>query len=90
VLHDFLKRLVKSEIFARIAPHINKGTNIVEDPPQLQFYHFDQDPFIPIEFSVAAYRLGHSMVGIFAQTAVWVYSRGYPVKSCWTGTWANS
>lgn len=62
VLHDFLKRLCKPKILDRIAPHINKGTNIVYDEPHLRFYHFDEDPFIPIEFSVAAYRLGHSMV----------------------------
>ncbi len=27
-----------------------------------KFYNFTNEPFIPIEFSVAAYRLGHSMV----------------------------
>jgi hypothetical protein len=32
------------------------------DRSKLRFYHWRNDPFIPIEFSVAAYRLGHSMI----------------------------
>jgi len=32
------------------------------DPPKLAFYHFKNEPFMPLEFSAAAYRFGHSMV----------------------------
>lgn len=32
------------------------------DKAKLHFYHWRNDPFMPVEFSVAAYRLGHSMV----------------------------
>jgi hypothetical protein len=32
------------------------------DPPRLRFFHWRNEPFIPVEFSVAAYRFGHSMV----------------------------
>ena len=28
----------------------------------LRFYHWDDEPYMPVEFSVAAYRFGHSMV----------------------------
>jgi transposase len=31
----------------------------------------------------------NGILGIFAQTAVLVYSKSYPVKSCWTGIWVN-
>ena len=30
--------------------------------PRLQLFHWRHDPFMPLEFSVAAYRFGHSMV----------------------------
>lgn len=30
--------------------------------PRLHFYRYKNDPFIPVEFAVAAYRFGHSMV----------------------------
>jgi hypothetical protein len=30
--------------------------------PRLVFYRFENDPFMPVEFSAAAYRFGHSMV----------------------------
>jgi hypothetical protein len=32
------------------------------DRSKLKYYHWKNDPFMPVEFSVAAYRLGHSMV----------------------------
>ncbi len=43
-------------------PHLKTGKSILEDKPKLLFYHWRKEPFIPIEFSVAAYRFGHSMV----------------------------
>lgn len=30
--------------------------------PRLRFYHYDRAPFIPVEFSAAAFRFGHAMV----------------------------
>src|SRR6266545_218481 len=30
--------------------------------PHLQFFKWEEKPFIPVEFSVAAYRFGHSMI----------------------------
>ena len=50
VVHDFLARMVGQEIVEDILCNGNK------------VYKVDDDPFIPIEFSVAAYRFGHSMV----------------------------
>src|SRR5258708_889299 len=55
VLHDFLRRIVRDRMFGAV---FNKGK------PDLQFYRPDDPryPYMPVEFSVAAYRFGHSMV----------------------------
>ncbi|HEY0782663.1 MAG TPA: heme peroxidase family protein [Thermoanaerobaculia bacterium] len=62
VLHDFLPTIVGQDMVDSILPHLKKGTSIHHDPPQLRFFRWRNDPFIPVEFSVAAYRFGHSMV----------------------------
>ena len=49
VAHDFLRRIVGDRT-AKTAR------------AERRFYRFRGDPFIPIEFSAAAYRFGHSMV----------------------------
>jgi hypothetical protein len=50
VLHDFVERLTEPGIVARI---LHDGR---------KFYRFKRTPYMPVEFSAAAYRLGHSMV----------------------------
>jgi hypothetical protein len=55
VLHDFLPTILGQEILDDILP--GDGS-----PPRLRAYKWRNDPFIPVEFSVAAYRFGHSMV----------------------------
>ncbi len=50
VLNDFLRRILDNEQLDSV---LRQGR---------RFYCFDGEPFIPVEFSVAAYRLGHSMV----------------------------
>ncbi|HYU32408.1 MAG TPA: heme peroxidase family protein [Thermoanaerobaculia bacterium] len=62
VLNDFLPTILDKDTLDSILPHLKKGTNTVQDPPVLRFYTFRDNPFIPVEFSVAAYRFGHSMV----------------------------
>ncbi|MBS1725690.1 MAG: heme peroxidase [Armatimonadetes bacterium] len=63
VLNDFLPRLVNPEVIDRILPNRQNSDDRVESlAPRLAFYHYRNDPYIPIEFSAAAYRLGHSMV----------------------------
>lgn len=54
VLHDFVKRLVRNDVFDDVMTHGRKNFRF-EDVG-------DHKPFMPIEFSVAAYRLGHSMI----------------------------
>lgn len=56
ILHDFLPRIVNSCVLQDLQ------TNGQYDQSRLRFFHWKHDPFMPVEFSVAAYRLGHSMI----------------------------
>lgn len=62
VINDFLRRICGQDVLKSVLPHFRSGTSIFEAPPQLRFYHWRNEPFMPIEFSAAAYRFGHSMV----------------------------
>jgi Animal haem peroxidase len=59
VLTDYVKRIVPESVYTSILPEkpdkSHKG-------PHLNFYKVHGDGFIPVEFAVAAYRFGHSMV----------------------------
>ena len=54
VVHEFLPRIVGDAMTAAVLP----GTG----PPHLEYYRPRNEAFMPVEFSVAAYRFGHSMV----------------------------
>ncbi len=62
VLHDFLPTIAGRDTVRSILPHLESGRPMLEEPPRLLFYKWRNFPFIPIEFTVAAYRFGHSMV----------------------------
>ncbi|MEO8372125.1 MAG: heme peroxidase family protein [Candidatus Solibacter sp.] len=62
LIHDFLVKLVNPETLHSVFPHLANGTSIAKTSPVLRFYHAKNDAFMPLEFSVAAYRFGHSMV----------------------------
>lgn len=56
VLHDFLPRIIGKDTYKRVI--VGKG-----EKPVIRFYNPQgRYAFIPVEFSVAAYRYGHSMV----------------------------
>lgn len=50
VLHDWVERITETGIVAKI---LHDGR---------KFYRFQKVPYMPVEFSAAVYRLGHSMV----------------------------
>ena len=62
VVNDFLPTICGPDVVQEILPHLTAGGPIWRNPPQLQFYQYRNDPYMPIEFSAAAYRFGHSMV----------------------------
>ena len=62
VINDFLPTIVHPSVIASVLPHVANNSDVVTDKPRLSFYHAQRDAFMPLEFSVAAYRFGHSMV----------------------------
>lgn len=56
LLHDFLPRIIHSDVLDALK------TNGQYDEKKLKFFHWKNNPFMPVEFSAAAYRFGHSMV----------------------------
>jgi hypothetical protein len=56
VLNDFLPQIIHSSVLA----DLKSGKRY--DQGKLKFFHWKHEPFMPVEFSVAAYRLGHSMI----------------------------
>ena len=56
VLNDFLHQVIDAHVLDRLK------TNGKWDRSKIRFYRPRHAPFLPVEFSVAAYRLGHSMV----------------------------
>ncbi|MFC8732242.1 heme peroxidase family protein [Luteimicrobium sp. NPDC057192] len=66
VVQDFLPRLVGRDVVDDILSteeYAVPGGGTVETlVPHCRFFDWKEEPFMPVEFSVAAYRYGHSMV----------------------------
>lgn len=56
ILNEFLPKIIKPDILSSIFDIANPSM------VKRAYYFWRQEPFIPIEFSNAAYRFGHSMV----------------------------
>ena len=70
VLHDFVERITEKGIVAKI---LDQGR---------RFYRFKKTPYMPVEFSAAAYRFGHSMVReIYSHNRKFTPGGGIPATS---------
>jgi len=57
VINDFLPKIVSAGVLTAL-----KDSHGKYEKSKLKFYHWKNEPFMPVEFSVCAYRLGHSMI----------------------------
>lgn len=65
ILHDFLPRICGKDTVQDILQYetfTSAGRKGKVLTPRLLFYHWNLEPFMPVEFSGAVYRFGHSMV----------------------------
>jgi hypothetical protein len=65
VVHDFLRRIVGQEVIADILrpePYVTAGGEVEIPKWRPVFYKPRERAYMPVEFSVAAYRFGHSMI----------------------------
>lgn len=61
VVHDFLPRLLDPNVLASVFPPPKQGAAEGQDIRR-RYYKPKKNAYIPLEFSVAAFRFGHSMV----------------------------
>lgn len=52
ILHEFLPKIAGQQVV----------DDVLDDRPRERIFRWRNEPFIPVEFSVAAYRFGHSQV----------------------------
>jgi len=66
LVNDFLPTIVWEDVLKQIIPHHYasdpKLQNVRATPPRIIYFDLAHEPVMPLEFSAAAYRFGHSMV----------------------------
>lgn len=62
VVNDFLVRVCGTDVVDDILPGRTQDGPAWDQEPRLRFFKWRNEAFMPVEFSAAAYRFGHSMV----------------------------
>jgi len=62
VVHDFLRRTVGGDLHSRLLITTEEPDGSRRDAVRLRHYRHKANPYLPVEFSAAAYRFGHSQV----------------------------
>jgi hypothetical protein len=80
VVHDFVRRVCGPDVvedILRQETFVAGGETLTVIRPRLLFYTPANDAYMPVEFSVAAYRFGHSMIrGVYHINDVVKAARG--------------
>lgn len=79
VLHDYLRRILKPQVFERLLSGLRDGGR--EPDRVLRHFMPSVAPYLPIEFVGAAFRFGHSMVreGYVLNRELDVLRKGKPI-----------
>jgi hypothetical protein len=62
VVHDFLRRTVGDDLHDKLVVSTSEPDGLKRESVRLRHYRHKAHPYLPVEFSVAAYRFGHSQV----------------------------
>jgi hypothetical protein len=62
VMHDFLDTIVGKDMASAVRPSLALGNGVTTFVSNRRIYRVQRDPAMPVEFSGAAFRYGHSMV----------------------------